>query len=41
MFDRNDPSDASMWLNINHRGLLDFEFVVPTFVLTINFPLDL
>src|SRR6516162_8274011 len=41
MFDRNDRTDASMSLNISHRGLLDLEFVVPTFVLTINFPLDL
>src|SRR6516225_3948270 len=41
MFDRNDPTDAAMSLNINHRGLLDLECVVPTFVLTINFPLDL
>ena len=41
MFDRNDRTDAAMSLNRSHRGLLDLECVVPTFLLTMNFPLDL
>jgi hypothetical protein len=41
MFDRNDRTDAAMSLKISHRGLLDLECVVPTLLLTMNFPLDL
>src|SRR2546430_16666220 len=41
MFDRNGRTDAAMSLKISHRGLLDLEWVVPTFLLTMDFPLDL